>query len=153
MPDDLDKTQQDLQPRRSWYEPRRTSVGDDKQTITFSWSKVGSAIGAIVFVGGIVSSSVNAAIKVAQYQAQIDDHEQKLAAVLERQAQMHEDLVRLRATQELSERLQMRIAALEDATEAPRPQDAAARRYPRGYDLDREPVRESPATAGATNER
>lgn len=129
MTDDFNKTQQDLKPPRlSWYEQRRPSVGDDKSTtITISWAKVGPAIGLVVFIGGLVTTSVNAAVSVAQYKAQIEATERKVEEQQAQLRQLQEQVTILRANQELVERLQSRLAALENAPMLDREERGMAR--------------------------
>ena len=123
---DFEKTQQDMPtPRLSWYEQRRPAVGDDKSTtITLNWAKVGPMIGLIVFIGGIVTTSVNAAITVASYKARVDASEHKLQEQQTKIDHLEEQVTRLQAVQETLERLQGRMAALEAATPAEAPASA-----------------------------
>lgn len=132
---DLNKTQQDMRPPRlSWYEQRRPPVGDDKSTtITLNWAKVGPMIGLTVFIGGLVTTSVNAAVSVAQYKARIEASDRKLEEQQARIARLEEKLTRLEITQVLVDRLQGRVAALEEDLESSTPPafEAPTERYPR----------------------
>lgn len=134
MGDDFTKTKQDLQPpRMSWYEQRRPAVGDDKSTtITLNWSKVGPMIGLVVFIGGLVTTSVNAAVSVAQYKAQIEASERKLEEHQTQITRLQEQVTRLSALQEVTRALQNRMAALEDTPPVEDPeQEVLVRGYRR----------------------
>jgi hypothetical protein len=115
MSPDKNKTDLDMPPPRlSWYEQRRPSVGDDKSTtITLNWGKVGPMIGLVVFIGGLVTTSVNAAVSVAQYKAQIEANDRKLEEHQAKIDTLSRQVVELQTAQGLLERLQGRLAALE----------------------------------------
>lgn len=115
MSPDKNKTDLDMPPPRlSWYEQRRPSVGDDKSTtITLNWGKVGPMIGLVVFIGGLVTTSVNAAVSVAQYKSQIEANDRKLEEHQAKIDTLSRQVVELQTAQGLLERLQGRLAALE----------------------------------------
>ena len=115
MSPDKNKTDLDMPPPRlSWYEQRRPSVGDDKSTtITLNWGKVGPMIGLVVFIGGLVTTSVNAAVSVAQYKSQIEANDRKLEEHQAKIDTLSRQVVELQTAPGLLERLQGRLAALE----------------------------------------
>lgn len=89
-------------------------MGDDKSTtITLNWGKVGPMIGLVVFIGGLVTTSVNAAVSVAQYKAQIEANDRKLEEHQAKIDTLSRQVVELQTAQGLLERLQGRLAALE----------------------------------------
>lgn len=121
-------------------------TNDKSTTITLEWAKVGPAIGLIVFIGGLVTTSVNAAVSVAQYKARIEANDRKIEEQQARIARLEEKITRLEASQDLIERLQGRIAALEGprlTTPAMDVQDL--RTYPRNSPVRRESYAGDPA--------
>lgn len=113
-------------------------MADDKSTtITISWAKVGPAIGLVVFIGGLVTTSVNAAVSVAQYKAQIEASQRRIEEHQTQITRLQEQVTRLSTVQEMLDRLQGRMAELENVANLPRdsiPVSATTRvRPPREY--------------------
>lgn len=97
---------------------RRTTVDNsgDRTTVVINWTKLVSALGVLTVLGGLVTTSVQAAVTVAEYKAQIVAHDQKIREQEASIATLRTQVSMLQATQSLLERLQGRIAALETYT-------------------------------------